>query len=207
MVAYLRKRFETEPELQRVRHQVEILHQSVADIPGEAQFDYIISAVPLTRLPADVAEAIFDSFRRLLKPGGTFTFLEYKFLRSLRKFTKTEETADFIRVDKMMKDFINRYQFRSDSVMLNVPAGQCSQSALFRAHSGGGRRCATARELSESWGRIGPTLDFPAKPSTWWPDSELWRPGWLTRAASGGPSRPPWRPEPHGFIAIPTARF
>ena len=77
-VAYLRKRFETEPELQRVRHQVEILHQSVADIPGEAQFDYIISAVPLTRLPADVAESIFDSFRRLLKPGGTFTFLYWK---------------------------------------------------------------------------------------------------------------------------------
>lgn len=120
-VAYLRKRFETEPELQRVRHQVEILHQSVADIPGEAQFDYIISAVPLTRLPADVAESIFDSFRRLLKPGGTFTFLEYKFLRSLRKFSKSAETADFIKVDKMMKDFINQYEFRSDSVMLNMP--------------------------------------------------------------------------------------
>jgi len=120
-VEYLRKRFDTEPELKRVRHQVEILHQSVADIPGEGVFDYIISAVPLTRLPADVAEKIFESFRRLLKPGGTFTFLEYKFLRSLRKFTKTEETPDFLRVDKMMKEFINRYQFRSDSVMFNVP--------------------------------------------------------------------------------------
>lgn len=120
-VDYLRRRFETEPELQRVRHQVEIHHHSVTELPGEHVYDYIISAVPLTRLPAPLAEQIFETYRRLLKPGGTLTFLEYKFLRTLRKFTHGNKGTDFVKVDQMMKEFINRYQFRYDSVMLNMP--------------------------------------------------------------------------------------
>lgn len=122
-VKYLNRRFETEPELKRVKHQVEILHKSVTDIEGEHTFDYIISAVPFTRLPADLAEAIFETYRRLLKPGGTLTFLEYAFLRKLRSMsaTKSPEQSNFVRVDQLMRDFINRYQFRSSQVLLNCP--------------------------------------------------------------------------------------
>jgi len=120
-VKYLRRRFETEPELKRVRHQVEIIHNSVTEMGGEQCFDYIISAVPFTRLPAELAEQIFETYRRLLKPGGTLTFLEYAFLRSLRNMTKKSSNTDFVRVDHMMRDFINRYQFRSDRVIMNFP--------------------------------------------------------------------------------------
>lgn len=151
-VDYLHKRFETEPELQRVRHQVEILHQSVADIPGEACFDHIISAVPLTILPAEVAEAIFDSFRRLLKPGGTLSFLEYKFLRAMRKIKKPKNYEDFIKIDKMMKDFINRYQYRNDSVMLNVPPANV-RSLRF---SDPGPDAASNVQPRENYRRVGP---------------------------------------------------
>lgn len=121
-VKYLERRFETEPDLKRVRHQVEIIHTSVTELGGEGVFDYIISAVPITRLPAETAEGIFNAFRRLLKPGGTLTFLEYVFLREFRKLTKSpEKEPDFYRVDQMMKEFINRYQFRNDQVMFNMP--------------------------------------------------------------------------------------
>ena len=120
-VQYLEKRFDTEPELKRVRHQVEIHHKSVTELEGERRFDYIISAVPFTRLPADLAESIFTTYQRLLKPGGTLTFLEYAFLRSLRSLTKRSEETEFVKVDQLMRDFINRYQFRNDQVMLNFP--------------------------------------------------------------------------------------
>jgi phosphatidylserine decarboxylase len=121
-VAYLRRRFENETDLQRVKHQVEILHQSVTDMEGEARFDHIISAVPFTRLPAELTEQIFATYRRLLKPGGTLTFLEYKFLRKLRRWRpRTNHDAEFLKIDQILKDFINRYQFRKDHVMLNIP--------------------------------------------------------------------------------------
>ena len=185
-VAYLRQRFETEPELQRVRHQVEIIHNSVTEVGGEHCFDYIISAVPLTRLPADVAEKIFESFRRLLKPGGTLTFLEYKFLRNLRKLTKQQETADFVKVDQMMKEFINRYQFRSDSVMFNVPPANIrslrfSEPTVEAASDVQPR--SNYKRIGPSWSNLGVSseaLDLVAglgaasflmarKGSRWWP--------------------------------------
>lgn len=185
-VEFLKQRFETEPDLKRVRHQVEILHQSVAELEGEQRFDYIISSVPLTVLPAEVAEGIFDAFRRLLKPGGTLTFLEYKFLRKLRRMTGKKETSDFLKVDQMMRDFINRYQFRSDSVMLNMPPGNI-RSLRFTEPApeaaGDVQPRANYKRYGPSWSNLGVSseaadlvIGFGAlaawlakKGSRWWP--------------------------------------
>jgi phosphatidylserine decarboxylase len=101
---------------------VELFNQSVTELEGEQCYDFIISSVPFTRLPAELAEEIFNTYRRLLKPGGTLTFLEYAFLRDLRKMSgKAKQESNFYRVDQLMKDFINRYQFRNDQVMFNMP--------------------------------------------------------------------------------------
>lgn len=185
-VDYLKGRFESEPELKRVRHQVEILHQSVTELPGEHCYDYIISSVPLTVLPAEVAEQVFDAFRRLLKPGGTLTFLEYKFLRKLRRMTGRNVTEDFIKVDQMMRDFINRYQFRSDSVMLNMPPGNVRSlrfSEPAPEAAGDVQPRANYRRIGPSWSNLGVSseaLDLVAgfglmaawlakNGSRWWP--------------------------------------
>jgi len=149
---YLKRRFENEPELARVRHQVEIVHSSVTELGGEHVFDYIISAVPFTRLPAELAEEIFNTYRRLLKPGGTLTFLEYAFLRSLRKLTQSKQESNFVKVDQLMKEFINRYQFRADRVMLNFPP------ANVRSLRFSDPQPEAARDLQprENYRRVGP---------------------------------------------------
>lgn len=152
-VKYLERRFETEPDLKRVRHQVEILHQSVTELEGEQRFDFIVSAVPFTRLPADLTEAIFDTYRRLLKPGGTLTFLEYAFLRQLRRMAPGKAPdSNFLRVDQLMREFINRYQFRSSQVMLNIPPANV-RSLRFSEPS---VEAAQDVQPRENYKRIGP---------------------------------------------------
>ncbi len=45
-VAYLRERFDHDPDFARVRDQVDIREMSVTDLDGSDRFDYIISAIP-----------------------------------------------------------------------------------------------------------------------------------------------------------------
>lgn len=118
---HLRKRFETEPLLARVKDQVEIICGSVTDMPGEAEFDYLISSVPFTRLPAEMVEEIFATYRRLLKPGGAFTYLEYSFLRALRRVNPLDKSPRMTRIEEIITEQLTRYQYRFERVYWNVP--------------------------------------------------------------------------------------
>lgn len=119
--AYLEKRFATEPELQKVRNQVEIVCSSATELPGEHCYDFIVSAIPFNSTPVEVTQAIFDTFKRLLKEGGTLSFLEYAFLRELRRLNTSDKEKDFIKTDDLLRTLTERYQFRKEQVLLNFP--------------------------------------------------------------------------------------
>ena len=118
-VDHMKRRFENEPLLARVRDQVEIVAGSVTDLPGEAQFDYIVSSVPLTVLAPEVTAEIFATFRRLLKPGGVLTYLEYSFLRALRR--PLDKSARTQKIEEIITEQLTRYQYRYERVWWNVP--------------------------------------------------------------------------------------
>lgn len=117
----LQDKFQSDPDLARHKHQVEVLQCCATEIKGEGVFDYIISAIPFTQLPADLTEAILNTFVRLMKPGGTFTYLEYAYLRDLRRLKVVSAGPDFQKVDTILKNFIDKYQFRRERVLFNVP--------------------------------------------------------------------------------------
>lgn len=118
---FLKDKFETDPELVRFKDQVEILNQSATDLQGDGTYDYIICAIPFTQIPSDVTQAILDTFQRLLKPGGSFTYLEYAFLREIRRMKVVPSNPDFFKVDEILKAFVDRYQYREEQVLFNVP--------------------------------------------------------------------------------------
>jgi phosphatidylserine decarboxylase len=121
-VAYLRERLERQPDFQRVRDQVTILHMDVTQLDRSERFDYIISAVPFNNLPPELVESIFACYREVLKPDGVLTYIEYAYLRALKQeLLSGAEREQFGAVNRILDGYTERYQFRRDFEPRNVP--------------------------------------------------------------------------------------
>ncbi len=118
-VHHLQHRFETESGWANVAHQVEFYTGSATDLEGEDRFDYIISTLPFTSLPADLVDTLFTRYRQLLKPAGVLTYIEYAYLRSLR--TQLTPGDQMRRTNKILDEQIANFQFRRESVGANLP--------------------------------------------------------------------------------------
>ena len=116
--AALEMRFSSQPELQRVRHQVEIVSGNLESLPGQACYDFIVSSIPLQGTSLEQMQLIFDAFRRLLRPGGTLSFLEYAFLRELRRLNGGGSAGQS---DGLLRNLTDRFQFRKERILLNLP--------------------------------------------------------------------------------------
>jgi phosphatidylserine decarboxylase len=121
-VAYLRERFEREPDFRRVRDQATVLHMDVTQLDRSERFDYIISAVPFNNLPPTLVESILECYRESLQPDGVLTYIEYAYLRALKQRLLSGEAAEqFDAVNQILDSYIERYQFRRDFDPRNVP--------------------------------------------------------------------------------------
>ncbi|MBI3927391.1 MAG: phosphatidylserine decarboxylase [Armatimonadetes bacterium] len=121
-VSYLEERFQREPEFVKVRHQVRILHASVTDVPEDELFDYIVSAIPFTRLEPELVEQILEKFKTLLNPAGVLTYIEYQYLRAINTRVSTGSRRERLqRVDRLFKTMLGQHQFRCEPVYRNVP--------------------------------------------------------------------------------------
>src|SRR5262249_50130752 len=76
----LMERLQRDWAYQRLRDQVRVIHSAVEDLPGEGIYDFIVSGLPLNNFPVDMVRRIFQTYARLLKPGGIFTYYEYQFI-------------------------------------------------------------------------------------------------------------------------------
>lgn len=123
-VAYLRRRFEKDPAFARVRDQVEIYEGSVVDLEGEGRFDCILSSVPLNTLPPGLVQQLMESYRRLLAPGGTLSYIEYIWIRRLRlAFAVGLPGRPWREAHDILERYIASYQVYRDTVWINVPPG------------------------------------------------------------------------------------
>jgi len=121
-VAYLRERLEREPAFRRVRDQVTLLHMDVTQLDRALRFDYIVSAVPFNNLPPELVEVILECYREILKPDGVLTYIEYAYLRAAKqRLLSGAAQAQFDAVNQILDGYIERYQFRRDFDLRNVP--------------------------------------------------------------------------------------
>ena len=121
-VAYLRRRIDNEPEFQRVRDQVTLLHMDVTQLDRSEHFDCIVSAIPFTNCPPDVIESILECYRAILKPDGVLTYIEYAYMRMVKeRLLSGEARRELADASAVLDRYIDRYQFRRDLVYRNLP--------------------------------------------------------------------------------------
>ena len=103
---------------QRVRLWV----RPVQEIDATQRFDYIISGLPFTAFKPDDVAAVLDAVRRMLRPGGVFSYFEYVALRRLKGATSFGKACRRIRaVSAILDDYIRRFQVGQQTVLANFP--------------------------------------------------------------------------------------
>jgi phospholipid N-methyltransferase len=123
LMAYLRQRFENEPEFQlQPGIEVSFINDDVRRIEPQPGYDYIISALPLTNFPPALVEEILTLMMNSLKPGGVFSYVKYIFISRFKYLlggsrvkTEMKETQAII------NHFARRYQLEQRAVWLNIP--------------------------------------------------------------------------------------
>ncbi|MDA7977143.1 MAG: methyltransferase domain-containing protein [Pirellulales bacterium] len=135
-VATLKRRFEIERAFQRVAARHRILHQMVQDMPEDAQYDIIISGLPLNNFSGQDVDDILWTFRRLLAPGGVLSFFEYVAVRPVRSVVGTKpERARIKKVGELLHDLLSKHEIKRDLVLLNVPPAWAHHIQISEASS------------------------------------------------------------------------
>jgi phosphatidylserine decarboxylase len=117
-VGYLQRRFETEPEFERVRGRTQIKQMSVLDLPTDAKFDFIISSLPFNNCRPEFVRAVFAHYQKLLKPEGVLSYIEYIGGRYAKlTFAHSEQIQG---VHDIVVHEMEPYKFRQDVVLRNV---------------------------------------------------------------------------------------
>jgi phospholipid N-methyltransferase len=99
-----------------------VISSAVEKLPGDRQYDYIVSCLPLNNFPVAQVREIFRAFARLLKPGGTLTYFEYVFVRQLKTpFVNRHERWRLGGVGRVVGGYIRSYQVKRQPILINVP--------------------------------------------------------------------------------------
>lgn len=118
-VNYLRQRIARDARVQHVRERIHIHEGSILNLPDDARFDHIISALPFNSFPLELVQQILDLYHRILNPGGTLSYIEYVGGRTVKKIFKAGD--DGSDVHALLQHELTEYQFRRAVVLANVP--------------------------------------------------------------------------------------
>lgn len=118
----LKERFQTHLDYQRVSEQSQVHTLPLQEFVADAPYDFIISGLPLNNFSCDLVREIFECYFRLLAPGGTLSYFEYMYVRSLRKHIgKAEEKHRMRSLDEIIGPYVKQHRIRQSWVFINLP--------------------------------------------------------------------------------------
>lgn len=121
-VRRLNERFETEQRFRSLLGRLRVLHLRVEDLPRSAQYDRIISGLPLNNFSVADVEYILDAFRGLLRPGGVLSFFEYVGVRPARALVSgPAERARLRGIATALAEILGPHEIQRDCVWPNLP--------------------------------------------------------------------------------------
>lgn len=120
-VAYLTRRLADDRTFSSVRDRVRIMHASVQQVP-DAEYDLIVSGLPLNNFTPDLVHEILKKLRGLLAPSGTLSFFEYIAIRRVKALVSHRaERARLVHISEILRDALCESEVRRDRVLSNVP--------------------------------------------------------------------------------------
>jgi phosphatidylethanolamine/phosphatidyl-N-methylethanolamine N-methyltransferase len=118
----VRARIAADASFAPVRDSIRVIVSPVQELPGESEYDAVVSGLPLNNFAEDEIRSIFAAFARLLKPGAPLVYFEYALVRKLKSpFTARPERERLARIDKVLGEYIARHQTACETVLVNVP--------------------------------------------------------------------------------------
>jgi phosphatidylethanolamine/phosphatidyl-N-methylethanolamine N-methyltransferase len=120
--ALLRERFQSDPVWMKTAAQSEIHHCPLQEFRSEGQYDVIISGLPFNNFPVPLVEELVGASWDLLAPGGTYSFFEYMFVRSIRcVVSKKADRERLSAIEAFLQGRFRENRFRRNWVFPNVP--------------------------------------------------------------------------------------
>ena len=101
---------------------VQLLPVPVQEIDYQDRYDFVISGLPFTAFKLQEVLDIFRVVRRLLKPGGVFSYFEYVGIRRTSRLLSMGRRRERIRgVSSYLSRTIRSHQFHRRMVLRNFP--------------------------------------------------------------------------------------
>jgi phospholipid N-methyltransferase len=121
-VRRLQQRFAAEMPFCSLGRRARVLHGRLEDLPRRAQYDRIISGLPLNNFSVSDVERILAAFRGLLRPGGVLSFFEYAAIRPARALVSgRKERARLRGIGRTLAGLLEAHEIRRDRVWRNLP--------------------------------------------------------------------------------------
>jgi phospholipid N-methyltransferase len=101
---------------------VAVHNRKVQEVPADAGYDVIVSGLPLNNFAPRTVQEILETLFASLKPHGTMAYFEYILIREIKSLaTGKAERKRLRRIGRITGSFLGRYEFRRESVFLNIP--------------------------------------------------------------------------------------
>ncbi len=121
-VRRLDERFASEPAFCKVADRSRVLHQRLESLGRSADYDVIVSGLPLNNFQVADVQQILESFRELLRPGGVLSFFEYVAIRKARALVSgPRERVRLKGIARALHDILGAYEIKRDCVWANIP--------------------------------------------------------------------------------------
>lgn len=121
-VEVLNYRFAHEPAWKKVASRCRVLHMAVQELHPDELYDYVICGVPFNNFSIGLTREIFRHLTKLLKPGGTLTFFEYKWIRGFKGLVAgPTERKRLTGVGRVLGRYLQRFEFQCNTAWVNFP--------------------------------------------------------------------------------------
>lgn len=121
-VKHLRDRFEHDPHYAAVSDQTQIHECAIQDFQPTAQYDFIISGLPLNNFPVTLVESIVESLLQYVAASGTISYFEYMYIRDIKKNLLWGQSRAKLRaLDGLLQEYQRRYRSHRNWVFINLP--------------------------------------------------------------------------------------